>query len=591
MALLAVLALGASWWLVSALATARNRTSLELAQNARVLAEAKQAVLGWVVEQAMTDNYPGRLPCPEPSAHVGTANEGVAAPYAATGTTCSVAAGTVGIGRLPWKTLGTDMLRDAVGEPLWYAVTVGSTGWALQTSATVLSINSNKTGGLTFDGGTVVAVIIAPGRPLNINPTAAQAAAGCTARTQSRSATPPDYRDYVECHNLAGNAFVRTVVSNATQRVFNDQLVTITAQEVVTAIENIIHKRIRASVVPQLQAVAYTGAEWGLTALTPVFPYMARFQNAGTFNPDTYQGNVGTSQGLLPVHAQTCNSLTTGRCDTNFNTASAFVQWTTASITAVQTAGTATTFTADCTSSTVLLVRCTINYSQVLCLLTCGINSTFRVRADARYVGRTFKTLNTAGASATPNATAYTSGLSLSAALQNDANASARVTYTGTFNGGSATGICGFLIALLCSGSGTVTIPIAVFQDHAFLNPTSADSWYWFMANKWYEVSYFSVAASHLPSGATHNCTSAGDCIALASAAAPNVASNISSMVVFAGRSLTNTSRPNSTLSDFLEDVSGYASPAPNRDGDRNFAEGTYARKTYNDRFYTLTNY
>jgi len=318
---------------------------------------------------------------------------------------------------------------------------------------------------------------------------------------------------------------------------------------------------------------------------------MARFQNAGTFNPDGYQGNVGTSQGLLPVHAQTCNALSAGRCDTNFNTACAFVQWNTASISAVQTGGTATMAPPDCSSSTVLQVRCTMSYSQLLCLLSCAVNASFRVTVDARNVGRTFKTLNTGGTSATPNATAVASGLSLSAALQNDANASARVSFAGTFSGGSGLGLCGFLLGLFCNGSGTVTIPIAVFQDHAFLSPGTSDSWYWFMANKWYEVSYFSVAASHLPSGASHNCSGAGDCLALAASVSPNVGSNVSSMAVFAGRSLSNTSRPNADLTDFLEDVSGYAAPLPNRDGDRNFVEGTYARRTYNDRFYTITNY
>ena len=46
MAMLAVIVLGASWWLVSALSTPVNRASLEADHNARVLSQAKSALLG-----------------------------------------------------------------------------------------------------------------------------------------------------------------------------------------------------------------------------------------------------------------------------------------------------------------------------------------------------------------------------------------------------------------------------------------------------------------------------------------------------------------------------------------------------------------
>jgi hypothetical protein len=575
MALLAVLVLGAAWWLVGALQTPVNRTALERQHNARVLAEAKQALLGYVAMRAgdSAENHPGRMPCPEASAYIGVAgNEGSAAAEG-NALTCS------NVGRLPWRTLGIDKLRDAAGEPLWYVTTTGASGWAYQNATTVLSINSNKPGGLIVDGSAVVAVIIAPGRSFYVNPDATQTAAGCSARTQNRSTTPPDYRDYLECY-AGGATLVSTVANNATNPVLNDQLVVITAADVMQAIEGAVAARMRLTVVPQLQSV-YASSAWGTSTATPVFPYAARFQAAGTFNPDNYQGYFGTSQGLLPMTAQTCNATTSGRCDGNYGTSTAFVQWTLASVSVAQTSGTATTFNADCSASTVNEIRCNISYSQLLCLLFCSINSTFRVRADARYVGRTLKTLNPGAASAAPNATAVVSGLSMTAALQTDANASARITYTGTFSGGSASGICGALLSLLCNGSGVITIPITVFQDHPLVNPTTTDAWYWYTVNKWYDVSYYAVASSHLPGGATHNCTTAGDCLAVTGG---SPSSNISSLLVLAGRSLSNTGRPNSDLTDFLEDAS-------NRDGNSNFVNGPLHRKTYNDRFVTVSNY
>lgn len=577
MVLLAVLALGGSWWLINALRTPINRVTIERDHNARVLADAKQALLGQVAMLAAdsTENFPGRLPCPEPAAHVGTAYEGISAPYLTSGaTTCS------NVGRLPWRTLGIDELRDAAGEPLWYVVPIGPTGWALQTASTVLSINSNKTGTLNVNGAAVVAAIIAPGRPLNVNPDATQVAAGCAARTQNRTAVPPDYRDYLECQNIAGNVLLTGVANNATHEVLNDQMVTITAAEVMTEIEGTIAKRIQASVVPQLRA-AYANADWGASAATPVFPYAARFQNAGTFNPDNYQGSVGSSQGLLPMTAQTCNALSAGRCDSNFGTALAFVQWTAGTFSVVKTGGTSdvSLTSADCTSSTTSQIRCVVNYSQTLCLLSCAISINVTARGNARNVGKALKTLNAGAASVTTTPPSTASGGSLTAALLTDGLASARASYSTTLQGGSA-GICGFFISLLCSGSAVITVPITVFQDHPLVNPGSGDAWYWFIVNKWYEVAYYAAAPSHLPSGATHNCSTAGDCLAVTGG---SPSSNVSSLLVLAGRSLTNTARPNSTLADFLED-------ANNRDGNGDFNQGALHR-TDNDRFVSIANY
>lgn len=565
LAMAAILVMGASWALLTALMP-HNRTAADREHNARVLARAKEALLGDIAFLAVTDNYPGRLRCPEPVGHVGDARyEGIAAPYPTSGqNTCS------SIGRLPWRTIGIERLHDAAGEPLWYSVTTGAAGWARQNASTVLSINPNKAGTLTVNGDTVVAVIIAPGKAFNVNPSAGQIAAGCTARVQSRTSVASDHRDYIECSNAAAGTFRSSVVDNGGNPVVNDQVVVITAAEVMAAIEPVIAKRIENEVVPQLQG-AYSGAQWGGQI---IFPYAALFENAGAFNPGSYKGTYDQKQGLLPVTAQTCNALTAGRCDPNF------VQWTVASITVTKTGGSADLGAWTCAASSATQVQCTIPYSLLVCALICAVDINVQVRADAANVGRTLKRLDTTQPAVAPTAPSTAAGFATSASLRTDAAASSRLDYSGTLYGGSA-GICWPAIGLLCTGTAVVTIPIAVFGDHALINPATSDAFYWFAANKWHEVTYYAVAPSHLPNSAVYNCSTAANCLGLTGG---TPSANIRAMVVLAGRSLSGTARPNGTLSDFLEDAS-------NRDGDRTFVWSQPRRASYNDRFVSAGNY
>jgi hypothetical protein len=128
--LLAVLAIGASWFMVSKLdamtanATARNRQ-----YNAEVLARAKQALIGYVVQQANKsfEDNPGALPCPEHPWYVNRASpdngmEGTMGPAVAIGSPGSGTANCSSIGRYPWRSIGTEMFVDAAGETLWYVV-------------------------------------------------------------------------------------------------------------------------------------------------------------------------------------------------------------------------------------------------------------------------------------------------------------------------------------------------------------------------------------------------------------------------------------------------------------------------------------
>ena len=300
-ALLAIVAMGSAWYLVSRLNTESGMAgAVYKTRNAQVLERAKLALIGYVAAQAVKagEDNPGALPCPEGVNFIAdTIKDGTAAPTVGSVTCYSV-------GRFPWRTIGTDKLIDAFGEPLWYAV---GPAWRKTGTTTLLNINSNTTGDVTVDGSTVVALIIAPGPAIN-----SAASTGCAARVQSRAVAAPsmDARDYLECFDSTTRTFVTTAPSTS----LNDQVVRVTVADIMPAIEAAIANRIEREIVPALSSV-YTSANWsGVTAGKPLYPYAASFANPGT---STYLGTAGTYQGLLPFfQTQGCNPATDPRCNT-----------------------------------------------------------------------------------------------------------------------------------------------------------------------------------------------------------------------------------------------------------------------------------
>ncbi len=156
LALLGVLALGATAVFVTRLnANSAQFDLVRKQRNAEVLQRAKSALVGYIASQAaMTaENDPGAFPCPEPSGYFGDPTyEGRTLGF------CT----TPAVGRFPWKTIGTEKLVDADGEPLWYVV---GANWARPSSTGHTAINSDSAGQLTVDGvaNAAVALIIAPG--------------------------------------------------------------------------------------------------------------------------------------------------------------------------------------------------------------------------------------------------------------------------------------------------------------------------------------------------------------------------------------------------------------------------------------------
>lgn len=547
LALLAVVALGASWFVVKqlniesgAIAAARKN------RNAEVLHKAKLALIGYVASQAAKDgeNNPGAMPCPENPGDFDstTGRQGLV------GTTC----GTTTVGRFPWRTLGLDRLVDSSGEPLWYVV---GPGWGVATGANT-AINSNSIGQLTVDGvpNSAVALIIAPGPAFA---SAAAPASGCTAWSQARSpAGAPDLRNYLECENASSPANA-TFVTTGPGDSFNDQVMVITAADVLPAIEAAIASRIEREIAPQLRAM-YSGGTWSGAATAPALPFAAAFSSPVT---SAMQGSTGVVQGLLPLtNAETsagsgtlCTpGAATPRCDPTF------VAWSSASISV--TGFTPMSPIACSTSPTQVVCNYYYQCWLWLCAVPNATNTSFTITATASNVGMAMRQLN-ANAAVTnvdPGSVAFPSAsLNPSGSATVTMSATATPPAAGTLLSNALCGISGFLSFFLGCSQHSVSVPITAIADHPILDSTTTGpgTLGWFLRNRWHEVAYYAIAPGFAPSGAK-SCTENSTCLTVAhhrNLAGTVDAGKQRAVLFLSGRSLTGAARPNGTLADWLE--------------------------------------
>ena len=596
--LLAVLTLGGLWYLISGLhARSADLMAANRAKNARVLNQAKQALLGYVAHQAAVsgENNPGAFLCPEPAGNAGTASEGV------TAGNCTLPA----IGRLPWKTMGMEKLVDASGEPLWYVV---ANGWAKPNSSTNTIINSNCTdavsamtcytgqlalqtinadGSVSTRANAAIALIIAPGQPMNV-----PAVPGCTARNQAdaaagRAAPVPGINplNYVECYNTGAATFTALAPSNAS----NDQVVSIAAAEALPLIEAAVADRFQREFAPLMRA-AYSGGAWSAPA---ALAFAVPFGNPTTNPANKLQGAAGTTGGLLPgayayagAGAATCSptpcvlaaptactvSASDPRCDP------AFVSWratanggcTAANCSAVtRTGGASVDSSSSCSvSGTPSTLTCTLNTYVSLVQLLGGTNwVTFDLDAVAANAGMTWKYLN-----APPMApaiagidTSYANspiGYNVSAAaLNSDGSARIRINARANITGGSVLGAlgsvtCNVLGIPLCYAV-NVSVPMALLTDQPMLDPGNT-TYNWFYRNRWPEVAYYSVAATIAPGGGG-TCTTGTNCLQVNYS--PEAGKH-RGVLIIGGAKISAQARPATTASDLLDGANaGGASP------------------------------
>lgn len=323
--LLALIMMGALYTLVSQLGRAAQRIDRDVV-TANALAEAKQALIGYAARDtrlrprasdrsapppgppdpttyyfsgALVSGYgaagtdvqandrPGTLPCPAPDESGIAVRADDCASWSAAGS----GEWKNRVGWLPWRTLGIPPLRDADGNLLWYAVSDSVRNGNLNSGGTPLVLNSDSVHRappdpfafrpLTVQGTApaqnAVAVVFAPGQALP---------------GQDRLNAKYSVRSYLEgannyLDNDAGAVSDDVFEMQPRSAVFNDTLVSITAQELFSVVENAVALRMQRTVVPRLQQYY---ADWG------GLPYPAAFDADKARNDF-----AGAVPGTLPV--------------------------------------------------------------------------------------------------------------------------------------------------------------------------------------------------------------------------------------------------------------------------------------------------
>ena len=321
MVMLVIMVVGSTTVLVNSL----NANDLKIArqqQTVAALAKAKDALIGYAtavkLARTCTGNNcarPGDLLCPD------TDNDGDAE------SSCGNADGSTGqaarLGRLPWKTLGIPDLRDGNGERLWYAV---SNNYKNNTRSTNI-LNGDTPGtltvrdmggsilynGLTTTGTGAVALIISPGAVLQRLGATSPQNRSCTigvncdatekCLTSPASSTPKcnpiNYLDIANSEDNAAfadsteNGFIQGIIrDNAGNTILNDQLLTITQDDMMYVIQNRVAAEVRQCLV------AYAAANNGR------YPWPAHVDE--TF--PTYSDKQNNLFGRIPDNLDQTNS-------------------------------------------------------------------------------------------------------------------------------------------------------------------------------------------------------------------------------------------------------------------------------------------
>lgn len=494
---ISILVLGLAWFGVDALGKAVRTTADREARTGLALQAAKQALLGYAALQAANPSAssPGRLPCPETLSQPGTSSEGIAAPYPGY-PTCS------GVGRLPWKTLGLNQIRDGYGEPLWYAVASGT--WALVNSTSTLTINPGTANQLTYDGtgSTVVAVIIAPGRALNTQSEPGTPAAPCARVDQqaNRYAVPYVVTNFLECGNGDGSDY--TTIGTAPWS--NDRTISITAAEVMDAIAGAVADRLQRQVAPALSdwRVTASVANWN----TAFLPYASSFTDPAT---NDLCGNFGVLEGQIAVSPSPA-------CDT---------RWTSGTVTRL-TGGMGSP---SCGPAAGNNFQCTFQNASFISALT------VRITADAPNIAMSFRNAITA------------------AGITNDRSGVVS-NFSSSLSTATGAGSLAFEMSFPVMPFGTiVTVTFPNVPNAAILSdPRMA----WFVNNNWAAYSYYAIAPGVKLGAALPRCTNPGDsdCLTLSGLPASNGNSNDKRLVLtLMGRAVGAQSQPSSDPANYLE--------------------------------------
>ena len=530
-AILSLAALIAAFLIASALnLTSADNSNQREQRSMNALRQAKAALIAYAASEQWqlyktpgTYFQPGALPCPDKN-DTGDAD-------------CAFGSNTASmIGRLPFKTLGIEDLRDASGERLWYALSHDfRKNQCPGTGCT--TINSDTLGQLTVTGTApatqVVAIVFAPGEAIqgqNRDPTNASAHNDPLNYLEG----PPNLSDPVNY------VFTTNALPSDT---FNDRVLVITQADLMAAVEPVVAARIERDVKPLL---ADYFNKWG------AYPFAMTFV-APPSGQAVYQGASNQTRGLLPL--------------TNDPNVLAWASATVTSIVGSGTGiydGTTNTISPNPTSCTIASSQatCTINYSGgsndrpdiKLEIFLANANKAF---ADTPSMNGPETLAMVKADGITPLNTQLPYGQwsavgsyppTLSSFVLQAVGPGAVVTYTGRLQNAGTT-----------SNRVTITIPLsAPSYLQRLTNPSSTNpNIAWFLSNKWYRQTYYAMSPGYAPGGvplgtpATCNPLPATpSCLRVNNL--PGTTNNKRAILVFFGRALDGQIRPG-TLANYLE--------------------------------------
>lgn len=341
--------------IIYAVVAGLNHSAGELARARNLktyaaLAQAKEALITYAVtykdthDDAGSNSYtvPGFLPCPDPGP---TNAEGQAAANCGSRLVSAM-------GKLPWKTLGLDALKDGSGECLWYAVSgtyknspnsvSGST-----TTSNMMNWDTNGQFDITDANGTsflagstadtnAVAVIFAPGYAMSGQDRSTPA--GWLSPSNQVPACGGNYTAaaYLETASGINNSVVSgtanaqsTFIAGTSSDTFNDKLVYITRADIWNAIKK------RSDFNNYLRSLTRLAAE--CTAMYgkqnsngyPAdrrLPWASNRSLSGTSVP-TYAVNASYNDASGLTAGRLSFKVNTARNDTNNNISGSIADW------------------------------------------------------------------------------------------------------------------------------------------------------------------------------------------------------------------------------------------------------------------------
>lgn len=534
-ALIAILALAA---LITAflIASALNRSGADISnerldRNLSALRQAKVALIAYAANEQWQfyrnpppSGYfqPGSLPCPD----LDDDGDADCVGFGITSTSSI-------IGRLPWKTVGIDDLRDASGERLWYALShdfrkLRCSGLTVPPNCTV--INSDTQGQLTVTGAApatqVVAIIFAPGAALDLSAVGGP--------SQDRISGHNSAANYLEGFSTGDNIHYSYATTASPTGVANDQALIITQAELMAAVEPIVATNIQRDVKPVLQTYF---TKWG------AYPFAMTFA-APPALVTPYQGTSGQNQGLLPLTD-----------DPNW------FKWWKATVTQIPPGylGTEIVTSWNCSiNSSPLQAVCHISYTDPgpsphdqarpdikLQIFLQNANAAFADIPSPTTAAENLAIVDNNGDPVTNQGSPY-GQFSLYGSV---VPTSSFVTQTAVV---AETGVLVYTGRLQnadsMNGGVTITIPLPTpkYLFDPAVNPNNAS---WFISNQWYRDAYYAVSPGYVsggvPVGNPATCSplpATPSCLTVKNL--PAVTNDKRAIIVLAGRQLNGTTRP-----------------------------------------------